>query len=104
MIIYVAIAVNILISVAFFFLALFQCRPVGFFWTQYTGAEGKCFGDNVIPSASIAHSVVSFCVDWVLGFLPFAILYELEMKRRTKISVGLLLSMGLLQVLPFLFC
>jgi hypothetical protein len=95
-VIYVAIGANVLLSLTFFFLILFQCNPVGYFWKQYTGTKGKCVGPDVIPSASIAHSVISFCVDWALGFLPFAILYELEMKTRTKVSVGLLLSMGLL--------
>jgi hypothetical protein len=96
LVIYVAIGVNIVLSLVFFFMAVFQCRPVGYFWKQYTGTKGSCFGPDVIPSASIAHSVVYFCVDWVLGFLPFAILYGLEMRTRTKVSVGLLLSMGLL--------
>jgi hypothetical protein len=51
-----------------------------------------------VPDASIAHSAVSFTADWVLGLLPIALIWNLQMNRRTKISLGCILATGLLSV------
>lgn len=50
----------------------------------------------VVPDASIAHSAVSFTADWVLGLLPITLIWTLKMNRRTKISLGCILAIGLL--------
>lgn len=49
-----------------------------------------------ISAASYAHSVVSAMADWVLGLLPIWLIWGLQMGRRTKISVGILLGLGVL--------
>jgi hypothetical protein len=73
---------------------------VSFFWAQYEGVNGSCINPAVVPDASIAHSVVSFTADWVLGLLPVALLWRLKMNTRTKVSVAGLLALGLLCVSP----
>jgi hypothetical protein len=83
-------------SVFYFFLVLFQCSPVSFFWDQYEGKKGGCIDPAVVPDSSIVHSVVSFTADWILGLLPVALLWHLKMDTRTKVSVAGLLSLGLL--------
>ena len=60
--------------------------------------KGSCIDPAAIPIASIAHSAVSFAADWVLGLLPVALIWDLKMNTRTKVSVGILLSLGLLYV------
>jgi hypothetical protein len=86
----------ILFTTFYFFLVIFQCSPVSFFWGQYEGMEGHCINPAVVPNASIAHSAVSFTADWILGLLPIALLWHLKMNTRTKVSVAGLLSLGLL--------
>lgn len=86
----------ILFSIFYFFLVLFQCSPVRFFWAQYEGVQGSCIDPAAVPDASIAHSAVSFTADWILGLLPVFLLWNLQMNTRTKISVGILLGLGLL--------
>jgi hypothetical protein len=49
-----------------------------------------------VPDASIAHSAVSFTADWVLGLLPIALIWNLQINRRTKISLACILAVGLL--------
>ncbi|PMD39939.1 hypothetical protein L207DRAFT_428221, partial [Hyaloscypha variabilis F] len=95
-VIYGTLTMIIIFSVFYFFLVLFQCHPVTFFWRQYEGLEGSCINPAVVPNASIAHSVVSFTADWILGLLPIALLWHLKMNTRTKVSVAGLLSLGLL--------
>jgi hypothetical protein len=95
-IIYGTLAMVITFSTFYFFLVLFQCSPVTFFWGQYEGMKGSCINPAAVPDASIAHSAVSFTADWILGLLPIALIYNLKMNGRTKVSVAGLLSLGLL--------
>ena len=76
---------------------------MSFFWAQYEGVKGSCINPAAVPDASIAHSVVSFMADWVLGLLPVALLWSLKMNTRTKVSVAGLLALGLLCVPPLSF-
>ncbi|KAE9381535.1 hypothetical protein N431DRAFT_425107 [Stipitochalara longipes BDJ] len=95
-VIYGTLTMIISFSICYFFLVLFQCHPVSFFWRQYEGLDGSCINPAVVPNASIAHSVVSFTADWILGLLPIVLLWYLKMNTRTKVSVAGLLSLGLL--------
>ena len=101
-IIYVDMAIIWAVTVAFFFILLFQCSPVSYFWEQALGAKGSCMDRRVVPGATIAHSVISAVSDWVLGLLPIAMLWDVQLNKRTKATVSFLLSLGLLYVLlPF---
>jgi len=95
-IIYVSMTMITGFSIFYFFLVLFQCSPVDYFWNQYKGEQGECMNPAAVPDASIAHSAVSFTADWVLGLLPIALIWNLQMNRRTKISLGCILATGLL--------
>jgi hypothetical protein len=64
---------------------------------------GKCINLNIVPDATIAHSIVSGLSDWVIGLLPVALLWNIRLNVRTKVGVGLLLSMGMLLVSPHLY-
>ena len=57
---------------------------------------GSCIDKDSIPDAAIAHSVVSFLGDWILGLMPIVLLWDLQMNLRTKVSVIIVLSLGLL--------
>jgi hypothetical protein len=94
--IYITVATFMVFSIFYFFLVLFQCSPVDYFWKVHDGEKGHCINRNIIPAASIANSVISFVADWILGLLPIAILKDLQMNKRTKWSVAGLLSLGLL--------
>lgn len=84
------------ISFAFFFVMVLQCSPPSYFWKQVLGAEGKCIDPNIVPDATIAHSVISAISDWIVGLLPIAILWHVKINRRTKASIALMLSMGIM--------
>ncbi|KAE8447375.1 hypothetical protein EG329_010789 [Mollisiaceae sp. DMI_Dod_QoI] len=81
-------------SVFYFFLVIFQCSPVAYFWTQYLGASGHCIHASAITGTSYAHSAVSCWADWTLGILPVFLVWNLSMNTRTKISVALILALG----------
>jgi len=90
------------ISIAYFFIMTFQCMPPSYFWEQLLGHKGKCVGVNVVPDATIAHSIISALSDWCIGLLPIPLLWNVKLNIRTKITVGILLSMGMMYVCPSL--
>lgn len=85
-----------IISLAFFFVMIFQCDPPSFFWRRVLGEEGKCMSIEIVPDATIAHSVISAVSDWVVGLLPVAILWKVKINLRTKITIAFMLSMGIM--------
>ncbi|KAF6812717.1 integral membrane protein [Colletotrichum sojae] len=94
-IIYVNLAVVWAISIAFFLIMTFQCMPPSYFWRQLYGDPGSCINLNIVPDATIAHSVISALSDWCIGLLPIALLWNVNLNRRTKALVAVLLSMGM---------
>jgi hypothetical protein len=53
----------ILFSIFYFFVVVFQCSPVQFFWTQYEGVKGKCVNPHIITGSTYAHSALSASAD-----------------------------------------
>ncbi|KAH8675873.1 hypothetical protein BX600DRAFT_432419 [Xylariales sp. PMI_506] len=93
------LAVIWVVSIVYFFLMALQCIPASFFWegaAQVPGATGSCMNHDVVPIATIIHSSLSGISDWILGLLPVAILWKVKINRRTKLSIAVLLSMGLI--------
>lgn len=77
---------------------LMQCTPPSFFWegpSRIPGAHGSCINKAVVPISTIVHSVLSAISDWILALLPIAMLWSVQINLRTKISVAVLLSTGL---------
>ncbi|KAI1096452.1 hypothetical protein F5B19DRAFT_147474 [Rostrohypoxylon terebratum] len=82
-------------SVFFNFMAIFQCRPVQYYWLQYTTKmEGTCFSDDLIRGTSYAAAVINAISDWILGLLPIALIRKLELSKRSKIMVSCTLALG----------
>jgi hypothetical protein len=89
------------VSLVYFFLMTLQCLPPSYFWegpAQVPGATGSCINHDIVPVATFIHSTLSALSDWVLGLLPIALLWNVKINRRTKISIAFLLSMGLVSV------
>ncbi|KAK4130421.1 hypothetical protein BT67DRAFT_429600 [Trichocladium antarcticum] len=99
-IIYANILVVWILCVAYFFLLVFQCNPPSHFYMQVLGQPGSCIAPETIPCATIVHSILSALTDFTLASLPIAIMWNLRLKRRTKIVIAAILGMGFLQVDP----
>jgi hypothetical protein len=84
-------------STFYFLLAIFQCQPVSYFWNQVKGLkDGHCIAHEIFPNATYAHSAVSATADFILGLLPILIIWNLKMNLQSKISVGVVLSLGIM--------
>lgn len=76
-----------------FFLTIFSCKPVDFFWDR--DLKGTCLDINALAYANSASAIIQ---DIVLLILPLAMISNLNMKRYRKIAVGLMFSIGTLYV------
>ncbi|KAL7626268.1 hypothetical protein AAE478_003038 [Parahypoxylon ruwenzoriense] len=77
------------------FMAVFQCQPVEYFWVRYTGLmNGKCLSKQFIEALTYAATSINALSDWVLGLLPIALVWNLELNRRSKILVACILALG----------
>ncbi|KAH8723017.1 hypothetical protein GQ44DRAFT_741359 [Phaeosphaeriaceae sp. PMI808] len=75
-------------------LAIFQCRPISYFWDKWDGLhQGTCLDINAITTSNAGISIV---LDfWSLG-LPLWGLWGLNMHWKKKISVLLMFCVGTL--------
>lgn len=93
--IYTVIVVTEVFSAAFFFLFIFQCTPSSYFWMRLAGENGSCLKTSVVVNAVYAYSSISCIGDWIFSFLPFWIVWNLELvSRREKLMVGIILAMS----------
>lgn len=85
-----------LVSVALFFILVFQCSPPAYFWTHVHGAEGFCHNKLIVTYSTTVHSVISAVSDWCLGLLPVVLLWHVRINNRTKAIIAVLLSLGMM--------
>ena len=91
-VIIVSLAIIASSSLATSILLALQCRPLSFAWK---GSEtGTCFHPSVIVKIGYASSVMDIASSWGYSFLPIPILWHMDMHWRAKISILLILAMG----------
>ncbi|KAK8038124.1 hypothetical protein PG994_014891 [Apiospora phragmitis] len=92
-----SIVVITLWSLALFFWNVFQCNPVEAQW-DYTILErdptAHCASGDEIVNAAYALSVMSILSDWLYALIPIPIVWSIKMTTQAKITVVLILSMG----------
>ncbi|KAF3004342.1 hypothetical protein E8E13_009559 [Curvularia kusanoi] len=92
-IIYSAMFVSTFACAAFFFVTLFQCNPIRFFWEKSI-EDGTCIPNAVIVGLGFVYSVFSIIADFTFALLPAFLVWNLQLKRKTKIALIPLLTMG----------
>jgi hypothetical protein len=82
----------VLFGVVFDIVAIFQCRPIHYFWTKWDGLhKGTCMDTNAIAAANAA---ISIALDfWMLG-IPLWQLWGLKLHWKKKVAVALMFCLG----------
>ncbi|KGO63253.1 hypothetical protein PEX1_069330 [Penicillium expansum] len=94
-ILYAAMALATAIGVLFFFLTMFQCSPVDYFWNRMQPhAHGKCINTTTLIGVAYLYSVGAAITDLTIGLLPVALIWNLHMRCRTKVAVVAVLGVG----------
>jgi hypothetical protein len=95
----ITMGVIALLTVMYFFFAIFQCHPVSYFWLQFSGVEGACLPAQLVANVTIAYSVFAVVADLIFGILPIFVIWDLKMNKKAKMIVGGLLTLGILYVI-----
>ncbi|KAL1590821.1 hypothetical protein WHR41_00400 [Cladosporium halotolerans] len=93
-ILYVTIIITEIYSAFFFFLFIFQCIPSKYFWTRYTGGSGSCLDTSIVVAATYGYSAITCAGDIIFSILPVLLVWSLQMGRKEKVAVILILAMG----------
>ncbi|KAI0023094.1 hypothetical protein F4780DRAFT_127665 [Xylariomycetidae sp. FL0641] len=92
-IIWIAMSITVVTCLAFFFVTIFQCHPVSYFWDKYS-QSGTCVDENVVVGLAYLYSICAILTDFTFALLPAWIISQLKMKVRTKLALIPLMAMG----------
>lgn len=86
-----------------------QCQPVAFFWQRvrlltnpHANVSGTCMNLDHIINMAYVYSVTATICDLTLGLLPIALVWNLQMRLRTKGALAGILGMGCMYVCPLI--
>ncbi|KAH7312050.1 hypothetical protein BKA65DRAFT_600920 [Rhexocercosporidium sp. MPI-PUGE-AT-0058] len=94
-ILYTTSAGVMIFSIGYLLFLIFQCSPIDYFWDQFSGKLGTCLDPEIVGALTYAHSGLNAFADVVLALLPVIIVSQLQMNPRTKLTVSIILSMGI---------
>ncbi|KAH8205155.1 hypothetical protein TruAng_000720 [Truncatella angustata] len=92
-IIYVSLGCTVVCGIAFFFMAMFQCWPIHYFWNRIPGT-GSCVLIDVIINFTYAYSAFSIITDFAFTILPIWLIWQLRMDLKTKLALIPILGMA----------
>ncbi|KAI0468961.1 hypothetical protein F4859DRAFT_489561 [Xylaria cf. heliscus] len=92
-IIYTVMILTVGTGIVFFFVTLFQCTPIPFFWDKDIEG-GTCINSSVIAALTYLYSTFSVICDFTFAILPMFLVYTLQVDRKTKIALIPILSIG----------
>ncbi|KAI0166432.1 hypothetical protein GGR57DRAFT_26017 [Xylariaceae sp. FL1272] len=82
-------------NVFYVFVAAFQCDPIDYYWNRYTtNMAGVCVSAQIISSSTYAAVGVNAAADWTLGLFPIALVWNLDLNKKSKFSVAGILALG----------
>ncbi|KAM5341892.1 hypothetical protein ACJ41O_014923 [Fusarium nematophilum] len=91
-VLWATVAFNCVFGLTFVLVAVFQCRPVSYFWLKWDGEhEGHCSNLNAI---TWSNAIISILLDiWMLA-VPMSQLKALNLDWKKKIGVGMMFCVG----------
>ncbi|KAG9569467.1 hypothetical protein KCU71_g4620, partial [Aureobasidium melanogenum] len=91
-IIIIGTSIFCLFTLAFFFVAVFQCGPPSQFLLN--NAKGKCLPWSVTGPLNYIHGTLNAMTDWIFVSLPILVIRNANMNRKGKASVIGVLAIG----------
>lgn len=83
---------TVLWGLSYIIVAIFQCRPIHYFWNKWDGLHhGTCLNINAITASNAG---ISIALDfWILG-IPLWQLYGLKLHWKKKVGVAMMFCVG----------
>jgi hypothetical protein len=84
--IYFTLILGTVPSIIFFFVCMFQCKPISFFWVRFVDptAQGSCINLHIIMMLTYVFSVIAVITDFAFTILPIFMVWKLNMKAKSK--------------------
>ncbi|KAF2671552.1 hypothetical protein BT63DRAFT_467628 [Microthyrium microscopicum] len=93
--IYAVAGLAISITIVYFTTLMINCHPIHFFWTRLLGdTSGHCLDVEVLIKTRYAHGVSVATCDMALAIIPTIMVSRLQMRRKQKVSISILLAIG----------
>ncbi|KAI5358157.1 hypothetical protein Slin15195_G064840 [Septoria linicola] len=73
---------------------VFQCWPIKAAWTFALGDSASCFSNDTFSAIGLTNSSINCATDFLLAALPIPVIIKLQVNRRTKITLAVILSLG----------
>ncbi|KAL4995234.1 hypothetical protein BDV10DRAFT_175183 [Aspergillus recurvatus] len=68
------------------------CRPLSYFWTQFSGTKGECIDINTF---FLAAGIINMLNDIIILAIPFPRIIKLQMTLRKKLAVCGIMAVGI---------
>ncbi|KAL9001914.1 MAG: hypothetical protein Q9188_005129 [Gyalolechia gomerana] len=79
-------------GISTFFAAAFQCTPIFYSWTQYTGkTTGKCVNFTALL---VSTAVINICTDVAVLVLPMPSVWNLKIEKAQKVAASGIFLLG----------
>lgn len=88
-----------LFGISYFACVVAQCVPVPHIWNRFADSfesTGGCLPRGIVLGGTYLHSIISAASDWILGLLPIAMLWKVNLGTGIKVIVIFLLGLGAL--------
>ncbi|GAB1216176.1 hypothetical protein ATERTT37_005384 [Aspergillus terreus] len=89
------IALSTAVGLVFWFVLTLQCHPVDYFWRRVEPkvfGTGKCLDVDILIDIAYLYSVIATVCDFILGLLPIALVWNLQMTPKTKAALAGILN------------
>lgn len=81
-------------GIVFVIVAIFQCRPVSYYWSGWDGeSSGRCVNVNAL---AWSNAVISIVLDFWMLAIPMSQLIHLQLHWKKKIGVAIMFCVGTL--------
>jgi hypothetical protein len=91
-IIYCAMGISVFTGAVFFFVTVFQCTPISYFWNKQEA--GYCVPIDVIIGLTFLYSACAIISDFTFAILPIFLVWGLNMPAKTRIMLIPVLGMA----------
>ncbi|CAI7662057.1 unnamed protein product [Penicillium palitans] len=68
------------------------CKPVTYFWTQFSGTQGDCINVNQF---FLAAGILNMLNDFIILVIPFPRIIKLQMTARKKLAICGIMAVGI---------
>lgn len=88
---YAMLGLSSLMAIIGILASLLYCRPIQAYWNPLLG---KCGDFMVVVRIGYAWTAVGILTDWVTAILPYFVVRKLQLSRRSKTSIMVILGLG----------